>query len=158
LSFCILIFVFCIMLYIASDHAGYPLKEGLKKFLADEGYEAIDLGAEQLDLADDYPDFAQKLVKEVLENEESGGILICGTGQGMCITANRFEGIRAAFIYDEFTARTAAEHLDANVVCLGARVTDEETAKKIIKIWLDTEFLSEERHRRRLEKIDNQEV
>jgi ribose 5-phosphate isomerase B len=142
------------MLYIAADHAGYPLKEALKTFLSEKGYDVFDLGADQLDLADDYPDYSQKLVKEVLENEDSGGILICGTGQGMCIAANRYEGIRAAFIYDEFTARTAAEHLDANVVCLGARVTDEETAKKIVKIWLDTEFSGEERHRRRIEKID----
>ncbi|MBU1102383.1 ribose 5-phosphate isomerase B [Patescibacteria group bacterium] len=142
------------MLYIAADHAGYPLKEELKKFLAEGGYEVIDLGADQLDLADDYPDYAQKLVKEVLENEDSGGVLICGTGQGMCIAANRFEGVRAAFIYDEFTARSAAEHLDANAVCLGARVTDAELAKKIVKIWLDTEFSGEERHRRRLEKIE----
>jgi len=114
----------------------------------------VDLGAEQLDLADDYPDYAQKLVKEVLEGEDAGGILICGTGQGMCIAANRFEGIRATFIYDEFTARSAAEHLDANIVCLGARVTDVETAKKIVKIWLETEFSGEERHVRRLKKIE----
>jgi len=142
------------MLYIAADHAGYPLKEELKKFLAKESYEVVDLGADQLNLLDDYPDYANKLSEKVLATDESGGILICGTGQGMCIAANRYEGIRAAFIYDEFTARTAAEHLDANVVCLGARVTDEETAKKIVKIWLDTEFSDDERHKRRIEKID----
>jgi len=146
------------MLYIAADHAGYPLKEELKPYLQELGFEVADLGAEQLDLLDDYPDYAKKLSEEVLQNEDAGGILICGTGQGMCIAANRYEGIRAAFIYDEFTARSAAEHLDANVVCLGARVTDAETAKKIVKIWLDTEFSGEERHRRRLEKIDNQEA
>ncbi len=145
------------MLYIASDHAGYPLKEELKPYLQELGFGVVDLGAEQLDLADDYPDYAQKLVKEVLEGEDAGGILICGTGQGMCIAANRFEGIRAAFIYDEFTARSAAEHLDANIVCLGARVTDVETAKKIVKIWLDTEFSGEERHVRRLKKIEKME-
>ncbi len=145
------------MLYIASDHAGYPLKEELKEFLAKQGYDVVDLGAETLDPSDDYPDFAKKLAESVLENEDSGGILICGTGQGMCVAANRFEGIRAAFIYDEFTALTAAEHLDANVVCLGARVTDVETAKKLVKIWLDTEFAGEVRHMRRIEKIDKQE-
>ena len=142
------------MLYIAADHAGYPLKEVLKPYLQELGFDVVDLGAEQLDLADDYPDYAKKMAEEVLANEDAGGILICGTGQGMCITANRFEGIRAAFIYDDFTARSAAEHLDANIVCLGARVTDAETAKKIVKIWLDTEFSGEERHRRRIEKID----
>jgi len=143
------------MLYIAADHAGYPLKEELKKFLFSGGYEPVDLGPEQLDLADDYPDFAQKLAKEVLNNEDSGGILICGTGQGMCMAANRFEGIRAAVVHDEFTARDAAEHLDANIICLGGRVTDPETAKKLVKIWLDTEFSEDERHQRRIEKIDS---
>ena len=145
------------MLYIAADHAGYPLKEELKPFLAKEGYKVVDLGNEQLDMFDDYPDFAQKLAEAVRENEDSGGILICGTGQGMCLAANRYPGIFAVMIYNEFTARAAAEHLDANVVCLGARVTDEETAKKIVKIWLDTEFSEEERHRRRLAKIDKEE-
>jgi ribose 5-phosphate isomerase B len=142
------------MLYIAADHAGYSLKEELKPYLQELGFEVVDLGAEQLDLADDYPDYAQKLVKEVLGGEDGGGILMCGTGQGMCITANRYKGIRAAFIYDEFTARSAAEHLDANVVCLGGRVTDTETAKKLVKIWLETEFSGEERHVRRLKKIE----
>jgi len=147
------------MLFIAADHAGFPLKEELKKLLAKEGYEEIDLGNDELDLADDYPDFAQRLAHSVLEGgEDAGGILICGTGQGMCMVANRFPGIRATMIYNEFTARSAAEHLNANVVCLGARVTDEETAKKIIKIWLDAEFSGEERRVRRLEKLDNLEV
>lgn len=142
------------MIFIAADHAGYPLKEELKKFLAEGGYKIVDLGAEQLDPLDDYPDFAKAMAKEVLENEDSGGILICSTGQGMCIAANRFEGIRAALVHNEFTALDAADHLDANVICLGGRVTDPEEAKKLVKIWLDTEFSGEERHRRRLEKIE----
>lgn len=144
------------MFYIAADHAGYPLKEELKRFLVAGGYEIADLGPEQLDPADDYPDFAQKLAKEVLTSEDSGGILICGTGQGMCIAANRFEGIRAAVVHDDFTARDAADHLDANIICLGGRVTDPEAAKKLVKIWLDTEFSGDERHRRRIEKIDRE--
>lgn len=147
------------MLFIAADHAGFPLKEELKTLLAKEGYEVFDLGAEELDNSDDYPDYAQKLAQSVLEGgEDAGGILICGTGQGMCMVANRYPYIRAAMVYDEFTARSAAEHLNANVICLGARVTDEETAKKLVKIWLDAEFSGEKRHIRRLEKIDNLEV
>jgi ribose 5-phosphate isomerase B len=142
------------MLYIAADHAGYPLKEELKTFLAKEGYEVADLGSEQLDLSDDYPDFAQKVAQQVQQNEDAGGILICGSGQGMCVAANRFAGVRAALVYDDFTARMAAEHLDANIICLGARATDTETAKKLVKIWLDTDFSDEERHQRRLDKID----
>ncbi len=145
------------MLYIAADHAGYPLKEELKDFLAKQGYEVGDLGAEQLDPSDDYPDFAKKVARAVLESEDSGGILICGTGQGMCVAANRYPGIRAAFVYDEFTVRMAAEHLNANVICLGGRVTDDETARKLVKIWLDTEFIGEQRHLRRIEKIENEE-
>ncbi len=142
------------MLYIAADHAGFPLKEELKNFLAQEHYEVTDLGNKELDLADDYPDFARKMAKAVLESDDAGGILICGTGQGMCIMANRFPGIRAALVHDEFTARDAADHIDANIICLGGRVTDAETAKKLVKIWLETEFSGEERHKRRLEKIE----
>jgi len=145
------------MLYIAADHAGYPLKEELKNFLAKEGYEIIDLGAEQLDLADDYPDFAKKLALAVADSKDSGGILICGTGQGVCLAANKIKDIRAVMVYDEFTARTAAQHLDANIICLGGRTTDLETAKKLVKIWLDTEFEEDERHERRLEKIRKME-
>jgi len=145
------------MLYIAADHAGYPLKEELKPFLEKEGYEVIDLGAEELDLADDYPDFAMALAQSVVEEDDAGGILICGTGQGMCITANKFPGIRAALAYDEFTARSAAEHVSANVLCLGGRTTDPETAKKLVKIWLDTEADEDERHARRLRKIEEME-
>jgi len=143
------------MLYIASDHAGYPLKEELKPFLEELGFEVVDLGNEQLDPSDDYPDFAYRLAQNVVENEDSKGILICGTGQGVCISANKVDGIRAALVHDEFTARSAAEHLNANIICLGGRVTDFETAKKLVKIWLETEFSNEERHLRRLEKVVN---
>ncbi len=142
------------MLFIAADHAGFPLKEELKPFLEEEGYEVVDLGNEELDTSDDYPDFAQIMAREILENEDSGGILICGTGQGMCVAANRFSGIRAAYVFNEFTARSAAEHLNANIICLGARLIDTDAAKKLVKMWLDTEFSDEERHRRRIEKIE----
>lgn len=145
------------MLYIAADHAGYPLKEDLKFFLTKEGYELVDLGAEQLDPADDYPDFAKKLALAVADSRDSGGILICGTGQGMCVVANKIKGVRAVFVYDEFTARTASEHLNANIICLGGRATDSEAAKKLVKIWLDTEFEEDARHVRRLEKIRKME-
>lgn len=144
------------MLYIASDHAGYPLKEALKPFLNEMGFEVGDLGNEQLDPSDDYPDFAYRLAKNIVDGEEEArGILICGTGQGVCIAANKVDGIRAALVYDEFTARSAAEHLNANVICLGGRVLDDDVAKKLVKIWLETEFSNEERHERRLEKIEN---
>jgi len=143
------------MLYIAADHAGYPLKEELKLYLQGLGFKVEDLGNEELDPSDDYPDFAYRLAHNILDNEDSRGILICGTGQGMCMAANKVEGIRAAFAHDEFTARHAADHLNANVLCLGGRVTDPETAKKIVKMWLETEYVPEERLKRRLEKIQN---
>jgi len=121
--------------------------------LADEGYEVVDLGSEELDLADDYPDYALKLAEQVVQDENAGGILICGTGQGMCMAANKVAGIRAVMVHNEFTARDAADHLNANVICLGGRVTDEETAKKLVKLWLETEFSENERHVRRLRKV-----
>ena len=142
------------MLYIAADHGGYPLKEELKRFLIEEGYEIVDLGAEELDLVDDYPDFAFKLAEQVVQDEDAGGILICGTGQGVCMAANKVAGIRAVLVHNDFTAKDAADHLNANVICLGGRVTDPETAKKLVKIWLDTEFSDDERHARRLRKIE----
>lgn len=142
------------MLYIAADHGGYPLKEELKFFLADEGYEVVNLGAEELDLADDFPDYAQKLAQQVAQDEDAGGILICATGQGMCMAANKVPGIRAVLVHNEFTALDAADHLNANVICLGGRVTDPETAKKLVKIWLETEFNGNERLTRRLRKVE----
>jgi ribose 5-phosphate isomerase B len=141
------------MLFIAADHAGYPLKEDIKEFLLENDYEIEDLSDEKPDPLDDYPDFASLVARSVLETENSGGILVCGTGQGMCVAANKFPGIRAALIYDDFTARSAAEHLDANIVCLGGRTTDSETALKTVKMWLDTNFSGEKRHQKRIEKI-----
>ena len=143
------------MIYIAADHAGWQLKENLKPYLRELGYEFEDLGNEQLDPTDDYPDFAFRLAHNVLDNEGAKGILICGTGQGMCVAANKIDGIRAVLAHDEFTARTAAEHLNANIICLGGRVLDAEMAQKIVKRWLDAEFSDEERHKRRIEKIEN---
>ena len=143
------------MLYIAADHAGYPLKEELKEYIKSLGHEVEDLGNEQLDPSDDYPDFAYRLAHNILDNEGSKGILICGTGAGMCIAANKIDGIRAALVHDEFTARDAAEHLNANIICLGGRVTDFDLAKKLVKMWLETEFSGDERHLRRFEKIQN---
>ena len=144
------------VLYIASDHAGFQLKEELDDYLESLGYKFEDLGAYEPDSQDDYPDFALALAKKVAQ-EESAGILICGTGQGMCAAANKVKGIRAVLAYDEFTARMSKEHLDANILCLGGRVTEVETAKKIAKIWLETPFSGEERHKRRLGKIEEME-
>ncbi len=141
------------MIYIAADHAGFNLKEELKKYLEELEYEYEDLGNKVLKLEDDYPDFALKLAKKVIETNEKG-ILICATGFGMAMAANKIKGIRAAVCWDDFTALQSREHNNANVLCLGSKIIDSETAKKIVRTWLETDFSNDERHVRRLEKIE----
>ncbi|NQV00724.1 MAG: ribose 5-phosphate isomerase B [Parcubacteria group bacterium] len=141
------------MIYIAADHAGFNLKEELKKYLEELEYEYEDLGNKVLKLEDDYPDFALKLAKKVIETNEKG-ILICATGFGMAMAANKIKGIRAAVCWDDFTALQSREHNNANVLCLGSKIIDLETAKKIVRTWLETDFSNDERHVRRLEKIE----
>ena len=140
------------MIYLGADHAGFHLKEELKKYLEKLGYEYDDLGNKELDLQDDYPDFAVKVARKVAETS-SQGILICATGLGMCLAANKVKGTRAATAWDDFTALESREHNDANILCLAGKALDTETAKKIVHIWLEAEFTGEERHVRRLEKI-----
>ena len=140
------------MIYLGADHAGFHLKEELKKYLEELGYEYKDLGNKQLEPKDDYPDFAFVVAEKIVVSQEKG-ILICATGFGMAMAANKIKGIRAAVCWDEFTALQSREHNDANILCLGGKVIDLETAKKIVRIWLETEFTGEERHVRRLEKI-----
>ena len=141
------------MIYLGSDHAGFHLKEELKKYLKEFGYEYEDLGNKELDLQDDYPDFALKVARKI-SGTNSKGILICGTGLGMSIVANKIEWIRAAVCWDDYTAWKSRQHNDANILCLAGKVLDVETAKKIVHTWLETEFSGEERHLRRLDKIE----
>lgn len=136
---------------IGSDHGGFKLKEKIKKYLGELGYEYEDIGTDSMQSCD-YPDFAYKVAKKVAETN-SKGILICGTGIGMSISANKVRGIRAALAFDEFTAKMSREHNNSNVLCLGERTTKEELAKKIVKVWLETPFSKEERHHRRVDKI-----
>jgi ribose 5-phosphate isomerase B len=144
------------MIYLGADHAGFHLKEELKKYLKELGYEYEDLGNKELEPKDDYPDFALRVAKKVAETGRKG-ILVCATGLGMAIIANKVKGIRAAVCWDDFTALQSREHNDANILCLGGKVIDLETAKKIVRIWLKAEFNGEERHVRRLEKVKNVE-
>jgi ribose 5-phosphate isomerase B len=135
---------------LGADHAGFELKEKLKSVFKENEIVFDDLSL-VFDEKDDYPDVAFKVAKRVAR-EKNLGVLICGTGIGMCMTANKVKGVRAALAYDENTARLSRQHNDANILCLGGRTTDEKLAKRILKVWLNTRFL-EGRHLTRVEKI-----
>ncbi len=140
------------MLYIGSDHAGFELKEKLKEFLKNSPCKLEDIGALEYLPEDDYPDYAIKLSKKVAESNERG-ILVCGAAHGMNITANKMPGIRATICWNESSAELAKKHTDVNVLCIPGRLIDQREAEKIITAWMNTEFESEERHTRRLNKI-----
>jgi ribose 5-phosphate isomerase B len=136
---------------LASDHAGYAEKEKLKSLLNDLGLEFEDLGT-QSEASVDYPDYARKVAEEVSEGRADQGILICGSGTGMAITANKVRGVRAAVGWSEETARLARQHNDANVLAIGARTTPPERIPEIVRAWFNADFEGG-RHSARLEKI-----
>lgn len=136
---------------IGCDHGGYPVKDNIVKLLTNYGCKVLDFGTDSADSVD-YPDFAVKVCESIVSKKAERGILICGTGIGMSIAANKFKGIRAAVVFDEFTAKACREHNNANVLCLGARVTDIGKMSKLVKIWLETDFEGD-RHIKRLNKI-----
>lgn len=140
---------------IGSDHAGFRLKEFLKDFLRESECEVVDFGTDSEESVD-YPDFAFKVCESIVKQDVQFGILICGTGLGMSIAANKVKGIRASLCNDLFAARCAREHNDANVLCMGGRVLGEALAKEIVKIWLNGEFQGG-RHERRIQKITEYE-
>ena len=135
---------------IGSDHAGTILKTRLCEVLKSLGYEVRDEGPFGTDRVD-YPDYAGRVASLVSEGEVDAGVLICGTGIGMSITANKFKGIRAALVHDLFTAQMAREHNNANILVVGARLLAPEYAEDCLRIWLDKDF--EARHQHRLDKI-----
>ncbi|XLQ19896.1 MAG: RpiB/LacA/LacB family sugar-phosphate isomerase [Candidatus Moraniibacteriota bacterium] len=144
-------------IYLGTDHAGYDLKEQLKIFLTEElNFEVVDFGADSFDKNDDYPDFI-KPVAEVVADSENLGIILGGSGQGEAIVANRTSGIRCAVYYGgpKEIITLSKEHNNANVLSLGARFLSIEDAKDSVKLWLETKFSEEERHVRRIAKIDN---
>lgn len=138
--------------FIAADHAGIDIKDYVKELFEKRGHEVIDLGPNTKDRVD-YPDFAAKLCKEVLSNEGTKGILICGSGIGMSMAANKFDGIRAALCHNEYSAQMAREHNDANVICLGERVSGFGMVEAIVEAW-DKAAFAEGRHEGRVEKIN----
>jgi ribose 5-phosphate isomerase B len=141
---------------IASDHAGLRLKEKVKKYLARKKIEYKDLGTESLTPVD-YPDYALRVAEKVAKNKKARGILVCGTGTGMTIAANKVKGIRAVAAYDVYSAKMSRRDNDTNVLGLRGRFFPFERIKKIIKVWLDTPFSGEKRHKRRIKKIEDYE-
>lgn len=144
------------VIYIGADHCGFALKELIKEYLNKNNYDVKDLGNRQLDPDDDYPDYAAKVAQKVVETQ-GRGILICRSGVGMCIAANKVHGIRAVNAQSADIARNSREDDDTNILCLASEYIDFTAAKEIIDIWLETEFSGKERHRRRLKKIENLE-
>lgn len=143
------------MIYLGSDHRGYNLKEEIKKFLDKEKIKFQDLGNLKYDEKDDYPDFAKKVANKISSNSKKDkGILICGTGIGMSIVANKFKQVRAGLCLSGYMATRAVEEDDINILCLAADITDAGTSKKIIKEWLNAKFKNDECYKRRLKKID----
>jgi ribose 5-phosphate isomerase B len=143
-------------IYIGSDHNGFAYKQQLADFLRRSGHEVIDEGDQTLEPGDDFPLFAGKTVQGLLgdTDPEARGILICGSGQGMCIAANRFKGIRASLCWNLAEARSSRNDDDSNVLCLSASQTDFEAAQAIVTAWLATPFAGAERFVRRIKQLD----
>lgn len=143
------------VIYIGADHRGFELKEKVKTFLKSRGYQIVDLGNNHFDEGDDYPVFGAKVAGKVsAEFETARGILICGTGVGMSVVANKFPRIRAVLAYVPDQAFDSRKEDNSNILALGADYLDEESANRIVLAWLETPFAEEERYNRRLSEID----
>jgi ribose 5-phosphate isomerase B len=141
---------------VASDHRGFAIKQKIVSFITQLGHEALDFGTDAPEPVD-YPDFAAKAAKSISNGEADRGILICGTGMGMCITANKFPGVRACTCHDDLTAEMSRRHNDSNVLCLSADLLGDRLVNRMIELWLKTEFEAG-RHARRIEKITQLEL
>lgn len=144
-------------IYIGSDHAGFELKQKLLPYLAELGHEVEDRGAYEFDATDDYPDFVKPVAEAVSRDFGSMGIVLGGSGEGEAMATDKYEGIRTALWYggNLDILRLSREHNNANILSLGARFINEDEAKAAIKLWLETPFSGDERHVRRIEKLDN---
>ncbi|MBI2314753.1 RpiB/LacA/LacB family sugar-phosphate isomerase [Candidatus Daviesbacteria bacterium] len=143
------------MVYLSADHAGFELKEKIKEFLTNEGYEVKDCGAFEYDKEDDYPDFISQAAQAISEDPNSRAIILGGSGQGEAIVANKFPNVRAAVYYgsaEEMPSLTR-QHNNSNILSLGARFLSVEEATKAVKLFLETKFSEDERHIRRIDKI-----
>lgn len=140
-------------LVIGADHAGFTLKEKLREQLQAAGHEIVDVGAHAYDGDDDYPDFAAAVGRAVVAGEGERGILICGSGVGACIAANKIDGVRACLCHDIYSATQGVEHDDMNVLCLGALIVGDRLAEKLVQGFLSAQFIAEGRFLRRLDKV-----
>ena len=141
------------IIYLGADHAGFRLKENLKKYLTTKNFKVKDLGNVKFVKTDDYPKFADAVSLAVSRNKNHRGILVCGSGQGMCIAANKHKKIRAAFGYSSKAAKISRLDNDSNILCLAGKVLTTAKAKKIVTTWLETPFSKLARHQRRLQQI-----
>ncbi len=147
------------VIYIGADHRGFELKERIKLFLSDKGYQVADLGNDHYDESDDYPDFAEAVAKKVsLNYENARGVLVCGSGVGVDVVANKFPNVRSALVMNSDQAYDARNDDDANVISLAASYLKPEEAEKIVFTWIGTPFADEDKFRRRLGKIRNLEL
>lgn len=137
---------------IASDHAGFPIKDEIISFIQENGNDVIDLGTYDQSPVD-YPDFVVKVGRAILDKQAERGILVCGSGIGACIAANKVDGIYAAICHDTYSAHQGVEHDNMNVLCLGGRIIGTELAREIVSAFLNAEFSGEERHLRRFKKV-----
>lgn len=137
---------------LGSDHAGYPLKEHLATWLAESGHAVYDLGTHSTDPVD-YPDYSAAVAQAVLDGRADRGVIICGSGVGAAVAANKFRGIRAAAAHDTYTAHQMVEHDDVNVLALGSRVIGQALADEVVTTFINAKFSREDRHVRRLDKI-----
>jgi ribose 5-phosphate isomerase B len=138
---------------VASDHAGFPLKKTVIDDLKSTGHVVTDLGTDSAEKPTDYPDAARAVCEKVMSGEAEKGIVICGSGVGVTVAANKFPGIRAGLCHDHYSAHQGVEHDDMNVLCLGARIIGQEVAREIAKSFVLAKYTGEERHARRLNKV-----
>ena len=138
---------------IAADHAGFELKEYVKKMLMETGYEIVDFGNNELNQIDDYPDYVIPLARAIANGGVNRGIAICGSGVGACIVANKIAGVRACLIHEKFSAKQGVQDDDMNMICLGGRVVDHALAWELTTIFLEATFSGAERHVHRLAKV-----
>lgn len=138
---------------LACDHGGFPLKSRVRSVIESLGHEVVDCVSETPSATDDYPDFARLVGEAILAGTAERGVLLCGSGVGICVAANKIPGIRAGVCHDGYSAHQGVEHDDMNVLCLGARIVGDEVAVELVRAFLQARFTNEERHARRLGKV-----